>query len=87
LPTTRHRCNLNVWTQRAQSRRDGRRSLVTPKRVLIPCLHDQNKSGFLEAGFYPANQSNLKVFKKLWLAGKKRPSKKATFVLIMQTGY
>jgi len=33
LPMTRHRCNLVVWAL-AQSRRDGHRSLVTPKRVL-----------------------------------------------------
>jgi len=33
LPTTRHRCNIDVWTL-AQSRGDGHRSLVTPKRVL-----------------------------------------------------
>jgi len=33
LPTTRHRCNLEVWTL-AQSRRDKHRSLVTPKRLL-----------------------------------------------------
>jgi len=33
LPTTRHRCNLDVWSL-AQSRGDGHRSLVTPKRVL-----------------------------------------------------
>jgi len=30
LPTTRHRCNLDVW----QSRGDGHRLLVTPERVL-----------------------------------------------------
>jgi len=33
LPTTRHRCNVDVWAQ-AQSRGDGHRSLVTPERVL-----------------------------------------------------
>jgi len=33
LPTTRHRCNLDVWAL-AQSRGDGHRSLVTPERVL-----------------------------------------------------
>jgi len=51
--------------------------------IYIACLHDQNKSGFLEGGFYPANQSNLKwkIFRNPWLAGKiSRPSKKATFV-------
>jgi len=33
LPTTRHRCSLNVWAL-AQSRVDGHRSLVTPERIL-----------------------------------------------------
>jgi len=33
LPTTRHRCNLDVGAL-AQSRGDGHRSLVTPERVL-----------------------------------------------------
>jgi len=33
LPTTRHRCNLDVWAL-MQSRRDGQHSLVTPERVL-----------------------------------------------------
>jgi len=33
LPTTRHRCNLDVWAQ-AQSCGDGHRSFVTPERVL-----------------------------------------------------
>jgi len=33
LPTTRHRCNLDVWAQ-PQSRGDGHRSLETPERVL-----------------------------------------------------
>jgi len=33
LPTTRHRCNLDVWAL-AQSREDGYRSLATPERVL-----------------------------------------------------
>jgi len=32
MQTTRHRCNLVVWAL-AQSRGDGHRSLVTPKRV------------------------------------------------------
>jgi len=51
--------------------------------ALMACLHDQNKSGFWRAGFYPANQSNLKSFQKALMAGKNRPSKKATFALIM----
>jgi len=33
LPTTRHRCNLNLWDL-AQSLGYGHRSLVTPERVL-----------------------------------------------------
>jgi len=33
LPTTRPRCNRDVWPL-AQSREDGNRSLVTPERVL-----------------------------------------------------
>jgi len=33
LPTTRHRCNFDVWAL-AQSREDGHRSLVTPEGVL-----------------------------------------------------
>jgi len=33
LPTTRHRCNIDVWVL-VQSRGDGHRSLVAPKRVL-----------------------------------------------------
>jgi len=33
LPTTRHCCNLDVWTL-VRSRGDGHRSLFTPERVL-----------------------------------------------------
>jgi len=33
LPTTHHRCNLDVWTL-VQNHGDGHRSLVTPERVL-----------------------------------------------------
>jgi len=33
LLTTRHRCNLDVWAL-VQSRGVGRRSLVTPEKVL-----------------------------------------------------
>jgi len=43
----------------------------------IACLHDQNKSGFLEGQLYPANQSNLKSFQKAPVGWKKAgPSKK-----------
>jgi len=55
------------------------------KNKTIACLHDKNKTGFFwKAGFYPANRSNLKKFSKNpdWLE-KSRPSKKATFALIM----
>jgi len=34
LPTTRHRCNIDVWGL-AQSYGDGHRSLVTPERVSL----------------------------------------------------
>jgi len=33
LPTTRHRCNIDVWAL-VQCCRDGHRSLVTPEKVL-----------------------------------------------------
>jgi len=43
----------------------------------------KTKVAFWRAGFYPTNQSNLKnIQKALWLE-ESRPSKKATFVLIM----
>jgi len=44
----------------------------------------KTKVAFWRAGFYPANQSNLKSIQKAldWL-DKSRPSKKATFVLIV----
>jgi len=41
LPTTRPRCNLNVWAL-AQSRGDGHRSLVTPERILSEYNKDLN---------------------------------------------
>jgi len=34
LPTTRHRCNLDVWAL-VQSRGDGHRSLVTPENSAV----------------------------------------------------
>jgi len=40
----------------------------------------KQKRLFWRAGFYLANQSNQKTFKKLWLAGKKPALQKATFV-------
>jgi len=50
----------------------------------IVCLHDQNKSGFFEGpAFNQPIKAIYNLFKELRLAGKSRPSKKATFVLIM----
>jgi len=62
---------------------------ITQLVLLLACLNEQNKSGFFggPAFIQPANQSNLKSFWKLWLAGKKSALQKATFVLIMYTGY
>jgi len=53
----------------------------------IACLHDQNKSGFLEGRLLSSQSEQSKKFSKSsdWLK-KIRPSKKATFALIMQTG-
>jgi len=53
---------------------------VWPNRhITLACLHDQNKKWLLwKAGFFPINQGLLKT----WL-DKSRPSKKATFVLII----
>jgi len=46
--------------------------------AILACLHDQNKSGVLEAGFYPANQSSLKSIQKALIGWKKAgPSKNA----------
>jgi len=44
----------------------------------LACLHDQNKCGFFwRAGFYLANQSNLKGFQKALIGWKKAgPPKK-----------
>jgi len=47
------------------------------KKELIACLHDQNKSGFLEGRAFPANQGFLKTFQiapVVWI--KAGPSKK-----------
>jgi len=41
-------------------------------KTLIAGLHDQNKNGFFwRAGFYPANQSNLKSIQRALIAWKK----------------
>jgi len=48
------------------------------------CLHDQNKSSFLEGRLFSSQPGLFKTFSGCfdWL-DKSRPSKKATFVLIM----
>jgi len=53
-------------------------------RPLIACLHDQNKSGFLEGRLLTSQSEQFKNYSKssYWLE-KSRPSKKAAFVLIM----
>jgi len=52
----------------------------------IACLHDQNKSGFFGGpAFIQPIKSNLNFQSSDWLE-KSRPSKEATFVLIMPTG-
>jgi len=50
----------------------------------IACLHDQNISGFFEGPAFNQQSEQFKVHSKNfdWLE-KSRPSKKATFVLIM----
>jgi len=50
----------------------------------LACLHDQNKSGFLEGLLLSGQSQQFKKYSKSsdWLE-KSRPSKKATFVLIM----
>jgi len=49
--------------------------------TLLACLHDQNKSDFLEGRFHPANQNNLKSIQKALVGWKK--SRPSTFILIM----
>jgi len=36
--------------------------MATDLGIPLACLHDQNKSGFLRDGFFPANQGFLKTF-------------------------
>jgi len=57
---------------------------VTKVTVLIACLHDQNKSGFLEGRLLSSQSEQSEKFSKSpdWLENS-RISKKATFVLIM----
>jgi len=48
--------------------------------ALLACLHDQNKSGFFEGpAFIQLMRAICKVFKKLWLAGKKPALQKSHF--------
>jgi len=47
----------------------------------LACLHDQNKSAFWRAGFYPANQSNLKSFQKALIGWKNAGSPKKPLLL------
>jgi len=54
----------------------------------IACLYDQTKVAFLDGRLFPANQSFLKTFQIIFeyfleCKNKSRPSKKATFLLIM----
>jgi len=53
----------------------------------VACLHDQDMSGFFEGRLLSSQSEQFKIYSKSfdWLE-KSRPSKKATFVLIMQTG-
>jgi len=53
-------------------------------KPLIACLHVQNKSGFLEGQLFSSQSELFEAFSGCsdWLE-KSRPSKKATFVLIM----
>jgi len=53
-------------------------------KVYLACLHDQNKSNFLEDRPFSSQLELLESFSNGcdWL-DKCRPSKKATFVLIM----
>jgi len=54
------------------------------KEELVHCLHDQNKSGFLEGRLLSSQSEQFEKFSKSsdWLE-KAGPPKKATFVLIM----
>jgi len=53
-------------------------------RLRIACLHDQNKSGILDGRLF-SSQSELSEYFLSWSdwLDKNRPSKKATFDLIM----
>jgi len=60
LPTTRHRCNLDVWAL-AQSRGDGHRSLVTPERVFSEYNEDLIFFNFWKNSGFLSNTSIFKV--------------------------
>jgi len=60
------------------------KTAITRWLPLIACLHDQNKSGFFGGpAFIQPVRTIWKVFKKLWLAGKKPALQKCHFCLIM----
>jgi len=54
------------------------------RRRYIACLHDQNKSVFLEGGLFSSQSGLIENISDYfdWL-NKSRPFKKVTFVLIM----
>jgi len=60
----------------------GNKFTVVPS--FLACLHDQNKSGFMEGQLLSSQSEQSEKFLKSldWLE-KSRPSKKATFALIM----
>jgi len=70
----------NISCPRAQD------TLATPLLILllIACLHDQNKAGFFGGRLFFSQSGLFENFSDCsdWL-DKSRPSKKATFVLIM----
>jgi len=55
------------------------RRLWTNWKWQLACLHDQNKWIFWRAGFYPANQNNLKSFQKALMSWKKAGPSKSHF--------
>jgi len=83
--------NLAKYFSQIKLRKTNRRSashlqkqLFLFKQTQLACLHEQNKSGFLEGRLLSSQSEQLKKYLKssYWLE-KSRPSKKATFVLIM----
>jgi len=71
----------NIQNQKAFEIKKKKRRKPTSQKItitVITCLHDQNKSGFFwRAGFYSANQNNLKCFQKALIGWKKAgPPKK-----------